>query len=91
MALQASCTLSDWMTIIRKTVENAKSGDAAARAWLGRYLLGMPLAMPTTSLQIAIEEAADFDPVAVGAESLAAQEIRQSKVNRIFLSDSLGR
>lgn len=39
-ALQQTVTKSDWVKICEKAVAQAVRGDSAARAWLGRYLLG---------------------------------------------------
>lgn len=39
---QSACTLADWRDIVKAAVGQAKKGDAAARRWLGDYLLGPP-------------------------------------------------
>ena len=38
--LSDACPLDDWQTIVGRAVEDAKAGDAKARDWLGRYVLG---------------------------------------------------
>lgn len=41
----------DWIEIIEKAVEQAKAGNAGARAWLGNYLLGVPRQVPEHDLE----------------------------------------
>jgi hypothetical protein len=41
----------DWIEIINKAVEQAKAGNAGARAWLGNYLLGIPRQVPEHELE----------------------------------------
>ena len=38
--LGEAVTLDDWRQIVNQAVADAKDGDAAARTWLGKYLLG---------------------------------------------------
>ena len=37
-----ACSLEDWEAIVKTAVADAKVGDAKAREWLGRYLVGEP-------------------------------------------------
>lgn len=39
---QESCTFADWKEIVKKAVQDAKTGDTAARRWLSDYLMGAP-------------------------------------------------
>lgn len=39
-ALTTSVTLEDWHQIVTRAVTDAKQGDARARDWLARYLIG---------------------------------------------------
>lgn len=41
VALSDAVTVEDWQEIVKVAVIAAKSGDAAARKWLGDYLLGV--------------------------------------------------
>jgi hypothetical protein len=42
----ASCPVGEWRAIVAKAVEQAKAGDAKAREWLGKHLIGdEPLAL----------------------------------------------
>lgn len=40
--LSELCTLEDWGEIVAKALQDAKSGDAAARSWIAAYLVGKP-------------------------------------------------
>jgi hypothetical protein len=35
-----NCTLEDWAKITRRAVADAQNGDAQARAWLSKHLIG---------------------------------------------------
>ncbi len=53
-ALADSVTLDDWRAICLRAVVDAKAGDATARAWLARYLLGDK---PLSLVELAADEA----------------------------------
>jgi hypothetical protein len=36
-------SLDDWRAVISSTIEHAKAGDAKAREWLTKYLIGDPV------------------------------------------------
>lgn len=38
----AGCSLDDWQAIVGRAVTDAKGGDAKAREWLARHLIGTP-------------------------------------------------
>ena len=38
--LSDSVTLADWSEIVTRAVQDAREGDAAARNWLSKHLLG---------------------------------------------------
>ena len=44
--LHNKCSANDWSTICGEAVELAKAGDAAARAWLSKYLIPNPSKTP---------------------------------------------
>jgi hypothetical protein len=48
-ALTEECPPETWRAICRRAVADAKVGDAKARDWLARYLLGSPTELPTLS------------------------------------------
>jgi hypothetical protein len=66
IALTEACPPEAWQQIISRCVEDAKNGDAKAREWLARYLLGNPEAKAKTLLTVAIEQEVGIDPVARG-------------------------
>jgi hypothetical protein len=39
-AVRQGVSLSDWLAIIKRAAADAKNGDAAARAWVGKMLVG---------------------------------------------------
>ncbi len=47
LALTRECPLEKWQAICRRAVADAERGDAKARDWLSRYLLGSPADLPT--------------------------------------------
>lgn len=52
-------TLDAWRQIVTAAVESAKQGDARAREWIARYVLGTG---PALLLNLAANEAADETP-----------------------------
>jgi hypothetical protein len=46
-ALTEECPPETWRAICRRAVADALGGDARARDWLARYLLGNPAELPT--------------------------------------------
>ncbi len=44
-ALSAAVSLDDWREIVQRAVTDAKGGDATARVWLARYLVGDKLTL----------------------------------------------
>jgi hypothetical protein len=85
--LMDACPPARWQRIVDRAVEEAEQGDATARAWLARYLVGAPSTASPSPFDLAVEEAMDalapgLDPVRHRAE-LAVQarerEARESK------------
>lgn len=58
-ALGNAVTLDTWGEIVKKAVEDAKAGDAKAREWVTRYVLGTE---PITLMQLARRELQDIKP-----------------------------
>jgi hypothetical protein len=58
--LSEAVSLEDWREIVTRAVEQAKTGDARARDWLTRYLLG-DNAVPLSKL--AAWDERGYDPV----------------------------
>ena len=63
-AMIAGCSLGDWREIVGKAVAHAKQGDAKAREWLARYLVGSPVLATPTPSTLAVEDEAGLDPLA---------------------------
>ena len=57
-------TLDDWRDVISSTLQLAKGGDPAARAWLAQYLVGKPQAKAPTPLTVVVNQWSGEDPVA---------------------------
>jgi hypothetical protein len=66
--MSAACPLDAWSEIVKSAVDAAKKGDAKAREWLAQYLLGTPEKGAPTLHDLAVDEEAGRDPVAVDAE-----------------------
>src|SRR5262245_24253498 len=47
VTLAEECPPETWRAICRRAVADAAAGDAKARDWLSRYLLGNPADLPT--------------------------------------------
>jgi hypothetical protein len=45
--LTEECPPETWRAVCRRAVADAEAGDAKARDWLSRYLLGNPGELPT--------------------------------------------
>ncbi len=58
-ALSEVVTLDTWREIVTTAVERAKSGDARAREWIARYVLGSE---STVLLNLAASELAEYTP-----------------------------
>lgn len=65
--LVSACPLDRWERIIAKAVDDAEAGDAKARDWLTRHLIG---ADPPGLTRLAAEDALGVDPVADLAASI---------------------
>jgi hypothetical protein len=57
--LSEAVSLDDWREIVLATVGAAKVGDARAREWLTRLLIGTE---PLTITELAIDEACEYGP-----------------------------
>ncbi len=75
------CGLEVWQAVVQKAVDDAQQGDAKARDWLTRYLLGEPsarLKAPRPTRVIAEQELGEedgSDPV-----DLEKQQIRRDRL-----------
>jgi hypothetical protein len=55
--------LEDWRDIVMATVAAAKAGDPGARAWLGQYLVGKPVASAPAPLTVVVQQLSGRDPL----------------------------
>ena len=62
-AVQRACSLEDVAAIAARAVSQARGGDARAREWLSRYLLGIPGAVALKPSDIAWQDESGYDPV----------------------------
>ncbi len=58
-----ACDPEKWQVIVKRAVDDAKSGDAKAREWLSGYLLGKPEQVAPTLRQMAIDEVAGVEEI----------------------------
>jgi hypothetical protein len=73
-ATAAACSLADWKEIVTRAVADAKTGDAKAREFLARYVLG---SAPVLSDLVAWAEAG-HDPV--------NEKLRTAELNKLLAS-----
>lgn len=70
-SLQTACPPERWERIVSRAVDDAEAGDAKARDFLARYLIGTPERTPSTLLSIAVDDAAGIDEVTRRADARA--------------------
>jgi len=63
--MMAACSLETWRDIVDAAVTHAKAGDPAARAWLGRYLMGEPATKAPAPTTVIVQQVIDQTPGAV--------------------------
>ena len=84
--LNAAVPLDTWQAICKRAADDALAGDAKARNWLAKWLLGLESRLLTT---LAAEESA-AEPAAVveGEIAVRRQEIdddrQQAELNRLL-------
>jgi len=78
VTLADEVTLDEWRLVVRRALEDAKEGDARARDWVSRYVLGTRRSL----LALAADECTERTPVddvfeaAVEARVQRAEEFR---------------
>ncbi|MBO3709917.1 MAG: hypothetical protein J5X22_05140 [Candidatus Accumulibacter sp.] len=77
-------TLDDWRDVVAGTLQLAKEGDPAARAWLAQYLVGKPETKAPTPLTVVVNQWAGRDPV---AERLAQPLINRERYPDLHEND----
>lgn len=78
-------TLDDWRDVVAGTLQLAKQGDPAARAWLAQYLVGKPETKAPTPLTVVVNQWAGHDPV---AERLAKPLIHRARYPALHENDN---
>jgi hypothetical protein len=74
--LTEDCPLERWSRIVHRAVDDAETGDAKAREWLARYLIGTPSANALTEL-------AARDEVGKDAFAERVKALRLSPMDRL--------
>src|SRR5690349_20325939 len=64
-AVQRVCSLEDVAAIAERAVTQARGGDARAREWLSRYLLGIPSAAAAKPSDLPFQDESGHDPIEV--------------------------
>lgn len=77
-------SLDDWRDVVAGTLQLAKEGDPAARAWLAQYLVGKPEAKAPTPLTVVVNQWSGKDPV---AERLAKPLIDRERFPSLHEND----
>lgn len=70
-----ACSLEHWEVIVKRAVEDAMGGDAKAREWLAKYLLGVPKSFEQSPLMVQAEEIAGLDPVKHAAKTMSVDAL----------------
>lgn len=84
IALSESCSTDDWQAIVTRAVDDAKDGDAKARAWLAGYLVGEPGSRGELLHTIAVEVAAGSDPLELDAAKKRSEDTHSQLMNQIW-------
>jgi hypothetical protein len=82
VALSESCSTDDWQEIVARAVDDAKGGDAKARAWLAGYLVGEPGSRGELLHTIAVEVAAGSDPLELDAAKRRSADTHSQLMNQ---------
>lgn len=71
--MMEACDLEAWRAIVGQAVADALIGDAKAREWLGRYLVGEPATKAPAPLQVIVQQLLQTDEALdMAARRLAA-------------------
>jgi len=72
--------LNEWQAIVKRAVEDAKTGDAKAREWLSKYLVGEGLTLVELAMRERLGISADLE-VSARAEELSESESIRSQLD----------
>lgn len=78
--LGEAVTLDDWREVVMQALTTAKAGDATARAWLAKYLVGL---VPPTLLDLAAAEEEDRSVESEIREHATEQRMHRERSNRM--------
>ena len=67
------CSLERWAQIVERAACDAAAGDAKAREWIARYVIGSPAYQAPCPFDVAVEDEAGIDAVANAAFLRKAQ------------------
>jgi hypothetical protein len=79
-------TLDDWRDVVSATLNLAKAGDPAARAWLAQYLVGKPETKAPTPLTVVVQQLNGADPL---IDRLARPYLERSRYPELHRGDGL--
>ena len=82
LALSESCSPDGWEEIVVKAVDDAKDGDANARALLSGYLVGQPGSRGEMLHTLAVEVAAGSDPLRLDAARRRSDDARSELMHQ---------
>lgn len=71
-AMMQACPLDTWRTICERAVVEAKRGDAKARDWLAKYLVGDPGHQAPAPMAVVVQQLTGIDPALNRAAELVA-------------------
>lgn len=72
-AMMTACNLDTWREICAKAVVDALAGDAKAREWLAKYLIGDPGHQAPAPMQVIIQQLTGQDAVLDRASEIVAR------------------
>ncbi len=78
-------TLDDWREVVNGAKEAAKSGDAQARAWLAKYLMGKPTGIAPSPMTLVVQQLNGIDPL---VERLSKPLIDRQKYPSLFANQT---
>ena len=79
-ALSDAVNPDQWRRVVEKALQDAQAGDATARAWLSKYLLGDT---PATLMELAAKEARGENPadeITTAAKQQTTEKQRQEEL-----------
>ncbi len=72
LALMEACPLDTWREVVQAAVVAAKDGDAKAREWLAKYLIGEPKHQTPTPTAVIVQQLIGRDEAVEKAAAILA-------------------